>query len=555
MRPSSRFGRLLLGVFSLVLLSYFWVLPAHASVQVMSRTVCATADGSTRQFQVGWNTGVSFFDGKGNIGALFCQIASNGFPVWVSSSHIDGTPLTNEELFYNGIPNGVPIPQTSPSVPNGDTTTEPTATPEPTVTSTVTPTVTPEPTPEPTVTPEPTPSSEPSVSTTSTADPSVEVRPVDPVEITHDYRVWEGQTLSAVAPAGTLFQSVSAWYGSPTDALCGADVSTKVGEYFLGLAFGEVVADNGIFGDSCPGVVKVLWADFSYAVAPVKPSPTASPTDTQTLVVEPSITPTATPTTTPEPEPTVEPTPEPTVTVRPKPVVTPEPVVSDPIPDPAPVVVDPLPIDVRPSEPPVTVIVSDPIPDPIPDPTVEPTPSDPSPEPMETATPTPPPSPQPTASPSESTPVPDKPTPTPVEPTQSTPEATQQPTPPSPEISQPTPIVIPDNATPAQIAEAISNADATLATAEQGSPEYAQALEVLAQAAVADDPEVPTEIANIPGVGVAAVAVLKAFNALGNIGADMAPAVRARSKKVVTAAVILTNIAAAASTITARRRK
>lgn len=81
---------------------------------------------------------------------------------------------------------------------------------------------------------------------------------------------------------------------------------------------------------------------------------------------------------------------------------------------------------------------------------------------------------------------------------------------------------------------------------------------MLAEAAVADDPEVPEEIASVPFVGPAAVAVLQAFNAVGNIGADMAPATRKKAKKVVTAAVILTQIAAAATSMTAsisRRNK
>jgi hypothetical protein len=94
-----------------------------------------------------------------------------------------------------------------------------------------------------------------------------------------------------------------------------------------------------------------------------------------------------------------------------------------------------------------------------------------------------------------------------------------------------------------------------LNNAAPDSPAYQEALNVLSEAAQADDPQVPEAVASIPGVGPAAVVVLQAFNQLGNIGADMAPATRARSKKVVTAAVILTNIAAAASSFTARRKQ
>jgi hypothetical protein len=79
-----------------------------------------------------------------------------------------------------------------------------------------------------------------------------------------------------------------------------------------------------------------------------------------------------------------------------------------------------------------------------------------------------------------------------------------------------------------------------------------QALEVLAEAAQADDPEVPAEIANIPGVGVAAVAVLNAFNALGNLGADISPHVRKTMKKVGSAVIVMG--IAAGSGVNVRRK-
>jgi hypothetical protein len=78
-----------------------------------------------------------------------------------------------------------------------------------------------------------------------------------------------------------------------------------------------------------------------------------------------------------------------------------------------------------------------------------------------------------------------------------------------------------------------------LATAEPGSPAYEEALGQLAEAAAADDPQVPSEIANIPGIGQAAVAVLNAFNSLGNLGADISPKVRKQMKKVGTAVIVM----------------
>jgi hypothetical protein len=92
--------------------------------------------------------------------------------------------------------------------------------------------------------------------------------------------------------------------------------------------------------------------------------------------------------------------------------------------------------------------------------------------------------------------------------------------------------------TEAQVEQLVEAAMETFATAEQGSEEYNQALEALAVAAQADDPEVSAELAAIPLLGDAAVAVLEAFNDLGNVGADMAPQVRETAEKTIIASVI-----------------
>jgi hypothetical protein len=65
----------------------------------------------------------------------------------------------------------------------------------------------------------------------------------------------------------------------------------------------------------------------------------------------------------------------------------------------------------------------------------------------------------------------------------------------------------------------------------------------LAVAAEEDDPAVPEELAAIPVLGAASEAVLEAFNALGNVGADMRPQVREKAEKVVVAAVIAGQVA------------
>jgi hypothetical protein len=68
---------------------------------------------------------------------------------------------------------------------------------------------------------------------------------------------------------------------------------------------------------------------------------------------------------------------------------------------------------------------------------------------------------------------------------------------------------------------------------------------MLAEAAAADDPELPEYIAQIPLLGDVAGVILDVFNKLGNIGADMSPEVRERSEKVIVAAVIVGQIAIA----------
>ena len=109
--------------------------------------------------------------------------------------------------------------------------------------------------------------------------------------------------------------------------------------------------------------------------------------------------------------------------------------------------------------------------------------------------------------------------------------------------------------TEAQVEQLTSVAEETLLTAEQGSAEYEQALEVLAIVAEADDSTLSAEIAAIPFVGDVAGAVLEVFNDLGNIGADISPKVREQSEKVIIASVIVGQIAQISSiTSTSIRR-
>jgi hypothetical protein len=156
--------------------------------------------------------------------------------------------------------------------------------------------------------------------------------------------------------------------------------------------------------------------------------------------------------------------------------------------------------------------------------------------------------PTPTPSPSQSTTKePAKPEPKPLP----TPEQTETPKPePKPELLEQEAVaeiqnlvnVNPKELTEAQTEQLVQAAMVVFETAEQGSEAYSQALEALAVAAVADDPQLPEELASIPG----AAAVLETFNALGNVGADMAPQVREKAEETVIASVIAVGAAVSA---------
>lgn len=98
---------------------------------------------------------------------------------------------------------------------------------------------------------------------------------------------------------------------------------------------------------------------------------------------------------------------------------------------------------------------------------------------------------------------------------------------------------------------------AKLEVAEKDSEEYEAGLALLAVAAMADDPDLPEELASVPVVGAVAEQVLEVMNDLGNIGADIAPEQRERAEEIVVASVIAGNIAvsAGASAPSGARRK
>jgi hypothetical protein len=168
----------------------------------------------------------------------------------------------------------------------------------------------------------------------------------------------------------------------------------------------------------------------------------------------------------------------------------------------------------------------------------------PSPEPV-IPTPEPSPSPVPTPDPTQSpVPAPEPPAPAPA-------VEEPMPAPVAPEPAPEPPAVVPEPVAPPVVAPLPPEPVAAPPVIPEPAPEVVvpkeEVMAQLAEEAKADDPSVPSEIASIPLLGDAAVAVLDAFNALGNVGADMTPEVRAQSKKVVVASVIVGQIATVAS--------
>jgi hypothetical protein len=148
-----------------------------------------------------------------------------------------------------------------------------------------------------------------------------------------------------------------------------------------------------------------------------------------------------------------------------------------------------------------------------------------------------------------------EPTPEPTEPPKPTPTPEPEPTP-EPTGDPNIPKVIEDltkvdleavvatNLTEAQVEQLTEAAMETFETAEQGSPEYEQALDALFVVAQADDIVISEELAAIPG----AVALVDAINFIGNVGADMSPKVREESEKIVVTAVVAVGAAVNAAT-------
>ena len=331
----------------------------------------------------------------------------------------------------------------------------------------------------------------------------------------------ENQTVSISAPQGYVFGTPRAWYGDPNGD-CGLDVSSEVAAFITNNSSASFTATNDNFTDPCPGIGKVLRLSTPVnAVAVVTPTPTPTPTP------EPTFTPT------PEPSPTPTPQPEPQPSPQPEP---------SPGPEPSPVV------PVEPEPQPSTPV------DPEPEPSLEPEPEVlPIPEPEEPMQPE-----EPTTEPVEPSPEPEtlpetiEPTPPIIEPEEeSITSAEELPEEISAEQLMQVDLeqIVATDLSEAQVEALIEAALETFETAEQGSPEYEQALEALFVAAQADDIVLDEALAAIPLLGDVLGGATEIVNFLGNAGADMSPQVREESQKIVVTAVVAVQAALSAVSI------
>jgi hypothetical protein len=297
----------------------------------------------------------------------------------------------------------------------------------------------------------------------------------------------EGSFVEIVAPEGQRIASAVGYYGDPNNGTRGQDVSSILFELLAGETSATVEVSNDTFqGDPAGGTPKVLILLIVYEDIPVEPTPEPTPTPTPSPSQPAVPSDTLPDPVTPEPEPSLEPEPEEPTTPQPEEPVQPE------------------------------------------EPTTEPV--EPSPEPVE---PEPLPEPSPEPSPSEEEPI------TSVEdlPEEITPEVLM-----AIDLEE----IVPTELSEAQAEALVEAALETFETAEQGSPEYEQALEALFVAAQQDDIVLDESLAAIPLLGDVLGGALDTLNFLGNAGADMSPQVREQSEKTVIASVIVTQIALSA---------
>lgn len=182
----------------------------------------------------------------------------------------------------------------------------------------------------------------------------------------------------------------------------------------------------------------------------------------------------------------------------------------------------------------------------VPEPSLEPVIPTPTPEP------TPQPIPEPTVEPAPPAPAPPAPEPEPIPEPAPEPPAEPEPQP------EPAPAPAPEPAPEPPVAPEIAPEPEPEPPVELPVSQEEQ-MAVLAEEAKADDPQLPSELTSIPLLGDVAGAVLDAFNAIGNVGADLTPEVRQTAQETIVASVLVSNIATtsvmASASVASYRRK
>jgi len=176
------------------------------------------------------------------------------------------------------------------------------------------------------------------------------------------------------------------------------------------------------------------------------------------------------------------------------------------------------------------------------EPVVLPAVPEPSPEPTPEPTPTPQPTPEPIPAPPAPQPEPPAPAPEPEPTPEPAPEPPAEPEPEPEPAPAPPPVIAPEPPLPPEPAPPVEPEPPVILPVSQE-----EQMAVLAEEAKADDPVVPQELAAIPLLGDAAVAVLEAFNAIGNLGADMTPEVREEAQKAVVSTILVSQVATGAA--------
>jgi hypothetical protein len=314
----------------------------------------------------------------------------------------------------------------------------------------------------------------------------------------------EGSFVEVVAPEGQRVASAVGYYGDPNDSTRGGEVSSILFELLSGETSATIEVSNETFAnDPAPGTPKVLilliiYEDIPIETNPVEPAPTPTPAEPEILNPSPSPQPSpgenagseqqpSTPVV-PEPEPSLEPEPEVTTPPQPEEIEQPE----EPAIEPEEPAEEPSPIEPEPIEPPI----------------IEPeeefiTSAEELPEEL------------------------------------STEELMQV------DLEQ----IVATDLSEAQVEALVEAAMETFETAEQGSPEYEQALKALFVAAQADDIVLDEALAAIPLLGDVLSGATELVNFLGNAGADMSPEVREDSEKIVVTAIVAVQAALSAVSI------